>query len=405
MAPTVSAFGCVVCAAALVAAPVLSQNTLAATDPLVQWGGRHVRDTTHGTVSFDWLGVTARLSVQNATYVAINVTTSAARGTRIKSWVSDQGFSMFPMTEAWVEGALSAHAHASSSRRAASESTLLWTAASPSHEVRLVTVSNNVAPQYATGLTTVASFATDGSFLASPTQTRRLEFVGDSITAATNVRRPAGAPHCGDAGLQSDWAASYSGLLCARLNASCSVIAVGGKCLMRECGGLQMPDYYGSTLYTDAPRRTYTFGAGGAWRPDGIVINLGTNDMRVIKRAGSPMAQRFTKETLAFMRNASLAYSGNGSGPAPNITFFLTSGPMENTTMAATQAAVAAANAEGLRAVWVDMRDACVDADLHAPDDTDGCDGCAGHPGVQGHRGMTAAALPVISRVMGWAYQ
>ena len=73
--------------------------------------------------------------------------------------------------------------------------------------------------------------------------------------------------------------------------------------------------------------------------------------------------------------------------------------------MAATQAAVAQAGAEGLRAVWIDVRTACVDANLHAPDNADGCDGCATHPGVQGHRGMYAAALPVISQTMGWDYQ
>jgi hypothetical protein len=61
------------------------------------------------------------------------------------------------------------------------------------------------------GITTVVSFSTDGVFVA-PTQLptgRKIEFIGDSITAATNVVRPEGAPHCGDGGYQSDWSQTY----------------------------------------------------------------------------------------------------------------------------------------------------------------------------------------------------
>ena len=63
---------------------------------------------------------------------------------------------------------------------------------------------------------------------------RNIEIIGDSITAATNVVRPEFAPSCGDGGFQSDWSQSYSGLLCHRFGASCSTVAVGGKCVMRE---------------------------------------------------------------------------------------------------------------------------------------------------------------------------
>jgi hypothetical protein len=70
---------------------------------------------------------------------------------------------------------------------------------------------------------------------------RRIEFIGDSIAAATNVVRPEGMSHgCGDGGYQSDWSQTYEGLLCHRFGASCSTIAVGGKCVMHECGGLQV---------------------------------------------------------------------------------------------------------------------------------------------------------------------
>lgn len=126
------------------------------------------------------------------------------------------------------------------------------------------------------------------------------------------------------------------------------------------------------------------------------MIDLGTNDMRVIKTNNSAMAQKFTNETVSFMHSVVTRYN------KPDITFFLSTGPMENTTMLATQNAVAKAKAEGLKCVWIDMRTACVGARLHASDDSDHCDGCAGHPGIEGHRGMFEAAKPVIAAAMGW---
>ena len=87
--------------------------------------------------------------------------------------------------------------------------------------------------------------------------------------------------------------------------------------------------------------------------------------MRVIKTNNSAAAHQFTNETVAFMHSVAERYQ------KPDITFFLTSGPMENTTMLATQNAVAQANSEGLKCVWIDMRTACVGARLHAPDDSD----------------------------------
>lgn len=351
-------------------------TVMPASDPRVDWSGRRV--VNGDTVNFDWLGVTARLTVKGGRYVIATINTTQYRGTRMRVWASDQGFDLYPQVQLWVTKLSNRH--------------VLF--GGNVGDNRLITLSNIVPPQYKTGITTVVSFETDGIFVKTPPQTRRIEVIGDSITAATNVVRPAGAPHCGDGGLQSDWSQTYSALLCQRFGASCSTIAVGGKCMMKECGGLQMPDYFLSTYMTDAPKPTYPFATSG-WAPDAMIINLGTNDMRVIKTPDSAMAKKFTAETISFMKNATKLYQSN-------ITFFLTTGPMENTTMAATKAAVKQGTQEGLKVHWIDMRTACVDARLHAPDDGDGCDGCAGHPGIEGHYGMYLAAEPVIANVMGW---
>lgn len=192
-----------------------------------------------GAVRFDWLGVTARLQVSGASYVSATVSSTAAtRGTRLKAYTSDAGFLMYPEVQFWVRGGNTTVSHDLLLSNRGLGAT--------------VTLENIVDPQYGTGITTIHSFETDGTFVAlAPSaalggaRKRTIEFIGDSITAATNVVRPEGASHsCGDGGYQSDWSQTYSALLCHRFGAACSTVAVGGKCVMHECGGLQMPDYF-----------------------------------------------------------------------------------------------------------------------------------------------------------------
>eukprot|EP00040_Diaphanoeca_grandis_P003692 m.25596 g.25596 ORF g.25596 m.25596 type:complete len:411 (-) comp15077_c0_seq1:130-1362(-) len=383
-------------------------NTLLAGDPKVDWSGRRTINSD-SSVSFDWLGVSARVGVTDATWVSaivVSAQTSFRRGTRIKVYISDQDFPLYPQTQFWVGP------NASVEGNLMSNSTMLFMGNSKSSPL-VVTLENIVDPQYGTSITTVVSFESDGTFVdpgprvslptgAKVTIPRNIEIIGDSITAATNVVRPEFAPQCGDGGFQSDWSQSYSGLLCHRFGAHCSTVAVGGKCVMRECGGLQMPDYFTGAFYEDGGNPTYGFKTN-SFKPDAMVIDLGTNDMRAITSLGynvttgkGPGMDRFTQETVAFMKNATMLYG------KPDIQFFLTVGPMENTTITGTEAAVSAAIAEGLNVTMIDMRTACAAARIHGSGDSDWCDGCASHPGVEGHRGMYEAAWPVISKVMGW---
>ena len=371
-------------------------HVLPAADAKVDWAGRRAADGATGAVSFDWLGVSARVEVVGASYVRVNVSGTQARGTRMRAYGEQQGFLLYPTVQLWVE------------RDPAFALHTLWAGAIDRRHSFAVTLENIVAPQYGTGITTVHAFVTDGEFVAVPDAKRfggapggggrRIEFIGDSITAATNVVRPPGAPTCGDGGYQSDWSQTYEAQLCHRFGASCSTIAVGGKCVMRECGGLQMPDYFTGLYYKDGATPTYDFGAGGSgWKPDAMFIDLGTNDAGRIARMGSPAGpDAFIAETLAFMVNATAKYA------KPDIVFFLNAGPMENVTMPWTVEAVAQANARGLNATFVNMTTACWASDEHGAGNSDFCDGCASHPGIQGHRNMYEAAWPVMAQVMGW---
>jgi len=212
-------------------------STISAVDSLVDWTGRVVTNNDDGTVDFDWIGVSARVNVVNASYVRVSLSTPQSRGSRFKSYVEDQGYLFYPQTEFFAESDPSMGIHT------------LYATNSPVQSSVAITLENVVGPQYNTGVTTVSSFITDGVFTELPpakqfggNDNRVIEFVGDSITAGTNIVHGDMELFCADAGVQSDGSQSYYSRLCHKLNAACSVIAVGGKCMMKECADVQKGD-------------------------------------------------------------------------------------------------------------------------------------------------------------------
>ena len=138
----------------------------------------------------------------------------------------------------------------------------------------VVDVVLNVPPQYFEALTwnaTLVSLTTDGAFLPAPAPpARTLHALGDSITASTNIH--GGTASCADEGMEADYSASWMGLLCLFFDASCSTIAVGGTCMLSECGGTQMQEYYKKERMVDAGD---TFDFAASTPPDAFLIYLG----------------------------------------------------------------------------------------------------------------------------------
>jgi hypothetical protein len=187
------------------------------------------------------------------------------------------------------------------------------------HGSGIIDVIINVPPQYWSNPSctnaTIISITSDGEFLPSTPITRVLHFLGDSITASTNIR--GGFKGCADGGYQSDYSSSWAGLLCSAFDASCSTIAVGGKGLVRNCcdNSTKMPDYYTMTKYTDSIG-TFSF---HDTIPNGFLIYLGTNDY---SQGETPtLDQEFTAAFLQFMYNVTKVYYGTSINPA-NVTFF-----------------------------------------------------------------------------------
>jgi len=209
---------------------------------------------------------------------------------------------------------------------------------------------------------------------------RRIEFVGDSITCGFGDM---GQAPCGFTAQTEDETMAYGGLLAQSLNAEPHVVAWNGKGLMRNwndpgiTGNYTMPRYWGYTLATVDNSDTWNF---AKWIPDAVVINLGTNDYIT---QPNPPQDVFVNGYIAFVKRILTDYSTK----PPQI--FLVCGPMINDPCCTyvKQAATA------LKATYIDMQNILVN-----PNDI----GCAGHPNVSGHKKMANIALPVIKKVMNW---
>ena len=364
----------------LLAAPQYAHaaSNITANSTLVHWAGRTLAGRDDGSIKFDWVGTSARVTLQGASYLRAGIRTEFALATdasRAFVYVTSQNWSPYGYPEAniWISQLQTEYVLAT---------------ALPTGEKHIVTIANEVSPQYydaehSTNGITYLWFETDGTFEQSAPLPRKLEFIGDSITAATNV---IAHPPCGDAGLQSAFHSSYSNLLALNFSAELSaVIAVGGKGLVRNCcdKSTTMPGYYMQPLFSSPP--AYAFPSTS--RPDAVVINLGTNDAAVGNFSDPAFAAEFTSAYVSLLTNITRYWDQAGSGPA--IVFFAATGPMTKAPTAATTAAVASARAAGLSVFAIDMSAAPTD-------------GCAGHPGVAGHAAMARAAQPVIAQAMGW---
>ena len=205
----------------------------------VEWQGRVAVRDSDGAVTFDWLGSQFAVTLNGSSLLAKFDTATLKKGAHVKlrTFVTKPEhkpghappvprLDLYPLphSEVVLNPEVGTYVLASGLNNGAT----VW-------------VYNNQSPSYMQQSLTLLSLSTDGVFaapqIAPTTATRRIEFVGDSITAATNLRRPRGdpeygipeAPTCGDYGLFSDYPLSYMALLCQAFGANCSTIAWGGK--------------------------------------------------------------------------------------------------------------------------------------------------------------------------------
>jgi len=122
----------------------------------------------------------------------------------------------------------------------------------------------------------VLSFETDGTFLTAPSapSNRRLEIIGDSITAGYGTN---GLEPCLNSIWSDDHTLTYANMLCHNLSASCQVEAwsgMGMKCNYGDdyCMDAAMPGRWDDSLGGSNGLYPWNF---AKFIPDAVIINLG----------------------------------------------------------------------------------------------------------------------------------
>jgi len=285
----------VLLAAAAAAAAAAAVSTISAASPLVRWTGRALSDA-NGSVFFDWEGVSAEVVLSGASFVTVDIV-DACGGTAVgggSRWdvhlTSDdpkaappfhkiQTFFSGPRVREYYLWA-NPGSRCDPGCSLAGQVTLRLTRATESRLSGCSASGGNMS---------VAAFTSDGVFQPPlPAAARRLEFIGDSISAG-DLNQGDGAAVCANGAFNNDILSSVGGLLCSPAgvgngsgwggSVDCTYTAWGGITLGGGGGSWGMADLYPFT-FSAAGRDAYTPwafpppAAGG----EAVVINLGTND-------------------------------------------------------------------------------------------------------------------------------
>jgi len=219
-----------------------------------------------------------------------------------------------------------------------------------------------------------------------PAKERRIEFVGDSITAGYGVEGD--SPTCIYSPETENAALTYAAQTADLLDAAYTIAAVSGVGVVRNYnsdGAMStgtMLTYYGRTVAND-PQEDWDF---GEWVPDAVVINLGTNDFSTTPHPeGELFLEGYTNLIFKVRQKYPRAHIFAVAGP-------LMVGPAENT----------------IRSVVTQMNEALGDDRVHfvlienTLELTAVDFGCDWHPNVSGQAKIAAQLAPAIAEVMGW---
>jgi lysophospholipase L1-like esterase len=222
---------------------------------------------------------------------------------------------------------------------------------------------------------------------AAPAITRRIEFVGDSITCGYGVL---GADqYCTFSADTENEQLAYGALTAAQLHAAHTAIAYSGIGVYRDFGGStqdQMPDRYARVLADDASKQ-WDF----RYVADVVVVNLGTNDFS----KGDPGAS-FTTAYIAFLGQLRAKHPSARivAALSPMLTDGYPAGEQHRSTARTyIQAAVSSRVSAG------DTKVSFFEFDEQLESDGYGCDY---HPSKITHQKMSNKLAADLKTSMGW---
>jgi lysophospholipase L1-like esterase len=168
------------------------------------------------------------------------------------------------------------------------------------------------------GAVSMATTLTAQAIAPPPLPTRKIEFLGDSITAGfcNECKRPDPLSNNNEA-----YGATWDFQLGSILGAQVHTAAWSGLGMVRNCcgGNTTMPSIFSRTLATVNADQTW---AWSSWTPDALVINLGTND----GGASTDPKYQYIEVYSQLIMEASTHYG-------PNLNVFLACGPMSTVSI------------------------------------------------------------------------
>ena len=266
---------------------LLSQGPLArslpALSPLVVVSGRAI-PSPPTALAFDWVGVAARVRVlNNFTFITATITDLCAGGNKFIVRLAAEGFTDLDVASFYTRAGTHEYNLFGDAGRAnfvGSDAELTL--------IKAVEARFTMCDPVANHALVLQSFDSDAPFLPPAARTRRLEVLGDSITAGDLVycADKMGAHFSPANALWADnHAQSYGSRLCSALGAECSTIAWGGMGLIqndvRSWTWPTIPVVYESALAYPVIARgpgaplDYPWDFKNAPPPDGVIINLG----------------------------------------------------------------------------------------------------------------------------------
>ncbi|MEM7154644.1 MAG: SGNH/GDSL hydrolase family protein [Myxococcota bacterium] len=228
------------------------------------------------------------------------------------------------------------------------------------------------------GPTEIHEVMLEGTLAAPPIETRRIEIVGDSISAGYGNE---GVSPCSFSAETENHYLTYGAMAARAVGAEVQTVAWSGKGAIYNYGDdrLQpLPELYDRTIATETDPWRFD------WQPDVVVINLGTNDFST---DDDPSQTQFSEAYLALLVHLREVY--------PSAMMLVVAPSLFGAEASLVQGylgdVVARRRAAGdARVAFADINVAWLGS------------GCDGHPDVATHEAMAARLVDALQQHLGW---